>query len=293
MNKNRFTLTLKSWGTKLTIIGVLIALALSCGLVFSFDEEIGHFAKNAPAFYVLTVGVLGGTAAATVLGRCAKGRFSFRGIPQHSLLSTSAAYFSAILAAVSAAAELYEMYVLQLGDGSILHLAAAVLALAIPAFLILGTTAKGSRSTVRVFFGILAVLAVTAHMFANYFDFTLPLNSPVRNVVTLAEAGTMLFLLSEVRLALDPAKRATAPFYAFTSAFAASVVFGISFGLCVFAFVSPNAAEMGISVYRFACYFGIGLLALARLLYAYTADAPYTAPAESADPTKPMDDNKA
>ncbi len=272
MNKNRFTLTLKSWGTKLTGIGVVIALALSCGLVLSFDGDIGHFTKNAPMFYVLAIGILGGTAVSTVLGKCAAGKFSFTGFPEHSLLSAGAAYFSAFLAAVSAAGELYDMYVLHPGSGSLLGLAAAILTPAITVFLLLGTSPKGAQSTVRVLFGILAVLAVTVHMFANYFDFTLPLNSPVRNVITIAEAGTMLFLLSEVRLALDPANRATAPFFAFTSAFAASVVFGISFGLCVFAFASPDAAEMGISVYRFACYFGIGLLALARLLYAYTAD---------------------
>ncbi len=278
MKENRFTLTLKSWGTKLTAIGVVIAVALSSGLVLSFEGDIGHFRKNAPMFYLLVGGVLAATAVSAYLGRSATGRFSLAKFPEHSLLSAGAAYFSAFLAAVSAAAELYDMYILHPGTGSALGLAAAILTPAITVFFLLGTHEKTDQSTGRVLFGILAVLSVTVHMFANYFDFTLPLNSPVRNVVTIAEAGMMLFLLSEVRLALDPAKRATVPFFTFTSAFAASVVFGISFGLCVFAFASPDAAAMGISVYRFACYFGSGLLALSRLLSAHTAAEPHIAP---------------
>ena len=125
-------------------------------------------------------------------------------------------------------------------------------------------------------------------MFACYFDFTLPLNSPVRNLITIAQAGVMLVLLSEVRLALSHELRSTSPFLVFTSAFAASAVLGISFGLCVYGFVSPDAAGMGISVYRFACYFGVSLLALSRLSALGSAAGTYVAPPEpEEDPKDP------
>ncbi len=286
MKQNRFTLTLKSWGLRLVIVGVVVALALSCGLVLSFDEDIGHFSKNAGALYVLVVGLLAATGISAFLGRSAVGKFSFRHFPEPSLLTICTSYFVAILAVVTAAADLYDMYLLHPGSGSLLSLVAAILLPALTVSLLLGTNRKTRRSTLRVLFALFAVLSVTVHMFANYFDFTLPLNSPVRNVVTIAEAGVMLFLLSEVRLALDPAKRATTPFFVFSSAFAASAVLGISFGLCVFGFASPSATDMGISVYRFACYAGLGLLALSRLLTALTADGPYIAP-------EPTEESKA
>lgn len=265
----------------LLILGIVTAIALSCGLVLEFEEDIGHFATGAPSFYLITAGVIAAAAVSAFLGRYAREKFSLTAFPDSAPLSTGASYFTAFLAIVTAAASLYDIYILNLGvTASGLEIAAAFLLPALPVSMILGTHGKYRTSVVRIIFALLAALAVNINMFACYFDFTLPLNSAVRNLITIAQAGVVLFLLSEARLALSPETRATAPFLVFTSAFAASAVAGISLGLCVFAFVSPNAAAMEISVYRFACYFGIGILALSRLLALTTAAGPYVPPPE-------------
>lgn len=266
----------------LPVIGLVIALALSCGLVMSFDEEIGHFAYGAGSFYLASGGIIAAAVTSAVLGRSARAKFSLTVFPDSAPLSTCASYFTAIMAAVTAAAFFYDTCVLRVPAQGTLELAAAALTPAVTVSMILGAHEKYRQSVARIIFALLAVLAVNLNMFACYFDFTMPLNSPVRNIITIAQAGTMLFLLSEVRLALSPETRATSPFFVFTSAFAASAVLGISFGLCVYGFAEPAAAEMEISIYRFACYFGTGLLALSRLLALDSAAGTYVAPPEPA-----------
>ena len=265
----------------LLIIGLVTAVALSCGLTLDFETDIGHFRFGAPSFYLMAAGVIAATVLSALLGKYAQGKFSLIAFPDAAPLSTGASYFAAFLAVVAAAASLYDIYIMNLGvAASNLQIAAAFLLPALPVSLILGAHEKYRSSVVRIFFALLAALAVNVNMFACYFDFTLPLNSAVRNLITIAQAGTVLFLLSEARLTLSYEKRATAPFFVFTSAFAASAVSGISLGLCVFAFVSPNAVTMEISVYRFACYFGVGMLALSRLIALDNAAGPYVPPPE-------------
>ncbi len=265
----------------LPVLGLVIALFFSAGLVTSFDDEIGHFEYGAVTFYLTAGGIAVSAAVSALLGRFAREKFSLAAAPEHTLLSVCASYFAAIMAVVASAAEFYDFYVLHVRPAETLVLLAAALLPALAVSAILGTNEKTRGSVPHIIFAILAVLAINFNMFACYFDFTLPLNSPIRNIITIAQAGCMLFLLSEVRLALSPEKRATAPFFVFTSAFAASAVLGISFGLCVYSLVSPDAAGMGISLYRFACCFGIGLLALSRLFALNNAAGPYVAPPES------------
>ncbi len=277
------TKTIRKGVPYLLILGLVTAAALSCGLVLEFDAEIGHFAFGALSFYLTAAGVAAATAVSAFLGKYAQGKFSLTAFPDTAPLSTCASYFSAFLAIVTAAASLYDIYMINLGvTASKLEIAAAFLLPALSVSLILGAHEKYRTSVVRIVFALLAALAVNINMFACYFDFTLPLNSAVRNLITITQAGVVLLLLSEARLALSPETRATAPFFVFTSAFAASAVAGISLGLCVFAFVSPNAVTMEISVYRFACYFGIGMLGLSRLLALNNAAGPYVPPPEPA-----------
>lgn len=272
--------TLRKVIPALPMLGLVIALALSAGLVMSFDEAIGHFEYGAVTFYLMSAGIIAAVVGSAVLGRGARAKFSLAAFPDSAPLSVCASYFAAIMAAVTSAAFFYDTYVLHVPAGGTLELAAAALTPALTVSMILGAHEKTRQSVVRIVFALLAVLAVNLNMFACYFDFTLPLNSPVRNIITIAQAGVMLFLLSEVRLALSAETRSTSPFFVFTSAFAASAVLGISFGLCVYGFVSPNAAEMEISIYRFACYFGVALLALSRLLALNSAAGTYVAPPE-------------
>lgn len=284
----------------LAVLGIVIALTLSTGLVTSFDEEIGHFEYGSVMFYTMAAGVIVSAVLSAVLGRSANTKFSLTVFPDSHPLSLCASYFTAILAAVSSAAAFYDIYVLHIRPAGTLELLSAAFLPAVTVSMLLGAHEKTRQSVVRIVFALLAVLAINFTMFACYFDFTLPLNSPVRNLVTIVQAGVLLVLLSEVRLAISTEHRSSAPFLVFSSAFAASAVLGISFGLCVFGFVSPDAPAMGISVYRFACYFGIALLALSRLLALNTAAGTYVAPptenpeedSSAQTPSKPKKTNK-
>ena len=273
--------TLRKWTPVLPILGIVIALALSVGLVMDFDEDIGHFAIGSPSFYLMTAGTAAAALIAAVFGKCATQKFSLTSCPETAPLSVCASYFTALMAIITAAAFFYDTFLLN-RIATPLELMSNGTLFALPVSMLLGAHETTRHSTVRVIFAILAALSVNLNMFACYFDFTLPLNSAVRNLITIAQAGAMLILLSEVRLALSPERRATAPFLVFSSVFGASAVFGISFGLCVFAFVSPDAIDMGISVYRFASYFGIALLALSRLFALTTAAGPYIPSEEDA-----------
>lgn len=248
------------------LIGVVIAIALSAGLVLSFDNDIGHFEFGSKSFYIMSVGIIVSAVLSTVLGLRSFIRFSLTSFPDSEPLSTCAAYFAALMAIVESAVNFYDNAFLNIPFDGTLDFLSALLLPAVSVFLILGAHEKTRNSLVRVILGIIGALAVNVNLFARYFDFTvLPLNSPVRNLVTIAESGVLLFLFSEIRLALSHETRATSIFYVFTSVFASSAVLGISLGLCVYAFVSPYAAEIDISVYRFAFCFGVSLLALSRL----------------------------
>lgn len=264
----------------LLLLGLVTAISLSSGLVFDFDYDIGHFSFGSASFYLMTAAIVASVVCSTVLGLRSAGRFTLTAIPTYEPLSTFSAYFTALMAVITSAAYLYDRLVMHLPSNGTLELLSAVLFPTVSVSMILGAHEKTAHSTVRLFFSLLAPVAVTVNMFACYFDFSLPLNSPVRDLVIVAQSGVLLFLLSEARLAISPDKRATAPFFIFTSAFANSAVLGISFGLCVFGFVSPHAVEMDISVYRFAAYFGVALLALSRLRSLDRFAGDYVAPPE-------------
>lgn len=264
----------------LLLLALVTAVSLSSGLVFDFDYDIGHFDFGSASFYIMTVAIVASTVCSTVLGLRSAGRFTLTALPTSEPLSTFSAYFTALMAVITSAAYLYDRLVMHLPSNGTLELLSAVLFPTVSVSMILGAHEKTAHSTAHVFFSLLAPIAVTLNMFACYFDFSLPLNSPVRDLVIVAQSGVLLFLLSETRLAISPDKRATAPFFIFTSAFATSAVLGISLGLCVFGFVSPHAVEMDISVYRFATYFGVALLALSRLRPLDRFAGDYVAPPE-------------
>ncbi|MGN1346550.1 MAG: hypothetical protein ACI4V1_07170 [Eubacteriales bacterium] len=274
----------------LPALGILIALALSFGLIFDFDEIIGHFDFGSVKFYVLCAGIAAAAILSAVLGIASRHTFSLNAYPDSPLLSLCASYFTAIMALMTTFTSLYDLLVLHLRNAgeSKIELVGLLLLPALSLSMILGAHAKTRSSIPRIVLALLAALSVNLNMFACYFDFTLPLNSPVRNVITIVQAGVLLLLLSETRLALSCQSRASAPFFIFTSAFAASAVLGISFGLCCYAFTSADAGSMGISIYRYAAYFGVGLLGLSRLLSLKTTAGPFVEP----EPEKDKDKDK-
>lgn len=265
----------------LPVIGVIIALAVSSGLVLSFDNDIGHFEFGSTSFYITAVGIIVATVLSAVLAVRSLNSFSLTAFPTGEPLSSCAAYFAALMAIIETAADLYGAIFLDAPIDGTLELLSVILLPAVSISLILGTLEKTRSSCAKIIFALVGSLSIISDMFARYFDFTLPLNSPIRNLITIAEAGILLFLFSEIRLAISHKERATAPFFVFSTAFASSAVLGISFGLCVYAFSSPYAAEAGISVYRFAFCFGTAILASSRLRSLGRCAGNYVTPAGS------------
>ena len=125
---------------------------------------------------------------------------------------------------------------------------------------------------------LLGTLSVNIAMFGAYFDFSLPLNSPIRNFTTVCQASVLLFLLSEARLSLTPEDapgELPAGYQFFASS--ACAVFGIGIGgggalwqlIRSFSFGSEiigKTPEPNLPVLRLALYLALGLIAADRLL---------------------------
>lgn len=246
----------------LLIFAVITAASVSGGMILSFDREVGHFAYNSTWLYVIGASLALSAIVSGILGLISKNKFSFAEFPETTWLSWFASFLGGIMAIIYAVrlAECYRT------GSSPLSLLSGILFAALAISLILGCFRRRSTSLFRAVFSILAALSVIASMFACYFDFTLPINSPVRHLITVDQAGVVLMLLQESRFAIAPEKRATSGFFAFSTAFASSAVLGISSGLVIFTLAAQGDYGFTLSPFQFSCYAAIGLLALARLL---------------------------
>ena len=85
--------------------------------------------------------------------------------------------------------------------------------------------------TIPVVCAVIGALSVNLAMFACYFDFTIPLNSPVRNFTTLMQAAILLFLFSEARLMIVKEPKELPPPFQLATEYAAVILgMGVSLG---------------------------------------------------------------
>ncbi len=264
------------------VLALVIAFGISVGLIFDFDMGIGYFNFGSPWLFLLSAGIILSAVLAAIFGIAAKEKFSLSAFPPATPLSTFASYFAGIMALVLFVMDIYDAVYLSLGTSSRLSMIASLLLPAITVSMILGCYKKTRQSVVRIVFTMLAALSVNLTMFACYFDSTLAINSPVRNMITIAQAAILLFLLSEARLSIS-LERATAPFMIFTAAISASAALGISIGLLIFRFDAQADYGFRLSAYRYACYVAIGLLAFTRLLSLKKVAGEYVKPPKDGD----------
>lgn len=245
----------------LLVFAVIAALSISCGLILSFDRDVGHFAYDSVWLYGICASVILSALISGVLGYTSKHGFSFTGFPETTWLS----WFSSFLGGIMALIYAIRLIARSRDGGSWISTLSGVLFIALALSLALGCFEKSRTSCLRAALSILAALSVIASMFACYFDFTLPLNSPVRHLITVDQAGVVLMLLQEARFAISPEKRATSGFFTFATAFASSGVLGISAGLVIFTVAAQGDYGFTLSPFQFSCYAAIGLLAVSRL----------------------------
>lgn len=208
-----------------------------------FDGDIGHFARGSILFggfvgvcvalLILCVGfsLIARRRAAPCVGERA---------PAGTLRRVSS------LCVALASIALFISNLFSLFAAESVRFAALAQTIALPgaaAFFAMESSEKYRKSKAHTISGCLACLSVNFMLFDGYFDFTLPLNSPIRNAITVMESALLLFLLSRTRSSLD---KNTPAFSALAVALAASVMGATALGLTLTVVLTPTAVPAGI-----------------------------------------------
>lgn len=193
------------------LLPVQAALALLAGGCWAltgllhFDWEIGHIVSGSVWFALTLVSLLVGTGLTVFLMIPAWRTRQYRQVsvgPGETFCS----FFIAAMLGISALRQIYDQFTTppasaaMINMGMLSRLAAAGMILCALYFLVQGLGRRGKLTTTLVMGACLGVMLV---LFRDYFDFTLPLNSPLRNFSMLAYAALLLFLLAETRTHVD------------------------------------------------------------------------------------------
>ena len=270
MNKKSFLPLHKIISTVLFALAAVMAGAYFLAMKFDFDFSIAHFATDSFAFWLFAVSAGIAAVLAVVLTLACPKKATLSASPPPSPLSL----FSGILALIitvmnteiKSGREAIRIAKETLGKAQpvlYMQLIGSVTILAVAAVFILYSIDSQRGKTAHKIAAILAPLSINLTMFARYFDFSQPLNGPVRNVTIIIHCAVLLFLLSEARLAFGD--RVTARFYVFASSVAASIGLGFSVGGIIWGIVDSSSPNPGESIARLAIYLSIGFIAIERL----------------------------
>lgn len=269
---------------------IALALALVLGVCYAlamardFDFRIGHFALDSIPFYIAAV-IAGLGVLFTATAYFSAGMKIYDPIPEPSPRSA----FASVLAAAMCLLVLYDAVrtaaaavptTAKTPSPENLGLWSAIAGLFLAASVLLGFFGENrGLKTLPVVCAVIGALSVNLAMFACYFNFTVPLNSPVRNLTTLMQAAILLFLFSEARLTLVKGpKELPVPFQIATQFAAVILGMGISLGgilwrllrtvSAAFEPYSPLTAgpDPTLPLPRLVLYLALSLLALDRLL---------------------------
>ncbi len=256
-----------------TALAAAIALVYFFALRFDFDYAIGHFERGSALFYVLVGAIIAAVALPAIVAICSNKKASISALPAPTGAPTFIAVFASAMATFA--------FVSAIGDVTA-HVITTKLALCatfglivIALAMIAAVIPKTSTSQIAQIALTLAAVAMALEILAEYFDQTLPLNSPVRYVTMLAEISVMFFFLSEARLAFgttevgerETSARATFPFFVFTNNTAAALALGFSAGALMHELI-PGGSHASTAqhppVLRLALYASLGALALVQ-----------------------------
>ena len=249
------------------IAAPVLALLSGFGYYFAlrdgFDFEIGHF--DATVWFYIFAGCIALAAVAALIAAITV-RGNGVGVSGRPSLGSSCARS----AGAAAALFIFVMFIIELfvlrEPVTTLEKIAGLLTLFIAAALICSAAPKhGSGEMTAVMF-ILAALAVNFNIFASYFDFSVPVNSPVRHVMTILQCAVLLFMIAEARLFLPKESgRSTAVFAAFVYTFTASVCFGIPVAAIVFRLTAKNPADPNLAPVWLILFAAVAAASFVRL----------------------------
>lgn len=233
-------------------IAVLMGTFLALAIGLDFDNSIGHFAVNSSFLYLFVgcsaFGILFGIFSAI---SAKKKEYSLtsplQGGVEAWIFSFAAAFCALILFFTNIGAYI---------NGNAASLPAIGVIVFLPgvaAFFILSLFPSLCGGIYHGIAGIAACLFVNCSLFKIYFDFTLPLNSPIRNALVVMEAAFLASLLLQTRCIF---KKIGAPVFSFIRCITISLTGGISFGLVLAALIFPAKLPAGVSVLHCAlCLF--------------------------------------
>lgn len=261
------------------VLGLLIAAAYMMSYKSGYNEAIGHF--DGTIWFGFYVGVCLSTAAfCGILALGTKKRFAVVRIPRHTITEITASVCGVL---ASSAAFVSFLAGFKNGTESVLGIVYGFFILFIILSFILNLIDSMRGTMFRLFCSFGEVLAVNLLIFREYFDLSVPINSPVRYSTVVLTCAALLFIVSEARISLGPEdspyNRNTAVFYIFSSAACASLTFGISLGaLLVYIFV-PFADNPNLPPLTLAYFIAFSVLAFSRLVAFPKVCGKYTLPA--------------
>lgn len=246
------------------VLALLTAAGYFLAMKNDFDTAIGHFASDSVPYMLVIITVLVSVLLAGAAALIGSRAASFNGDPDENPVSLFGAVFTALMSLASLFPVAGD---LMLGVSvSKAAIAAAVLTPFIGVSMVLSIIPAYRFSSARRFCAVLAAVCVNISMFADYFDFTLPLNSPVRNLVTVAKGAVLLYLLSEARFSFGFASsRPTLLFTVFSSALTASASLGYTLGAILSNSVAGLSSIPNPPTLHLCLYTAIGIHAAGRL----------------------------
>lgn len=188
------------------ILAVVGGIACALTLLFDFDGGISHI-RSGSVWFALVLTAWGLGLMLAILSICPFGRRvrQFR-LPRADAGVTFCGLFTAAMCAILSLRQLYTAFTTAPDPSAIVdtlsltRLGGILLLIGAVYFLWVGL---GKRDTLGMVLSLVACLGVILVLFWNYFDFTLPLNSPLRHLDTIAWSALLLFLLSEARMQVD------------------------------------------------------------------------------------------
>ncbi len=228
------------------LLAVVIGGSLFLALRNDFDEDIGHFAVGSPFFTVFVIGAV----LAVLIGVGAAIAAKKKGMDLPAPLAEG---FAARLPDCAAAVSALVFFVTELldlirsGTYTLPAIGELVFLPGIALFFLFGVLPSFRGGRLHGAAGIAACLSVNCLLFRSYFDFTLPLNSPIRNVLVVMEAAYLLALLVVTGNILG---KATPSACYFVRCAAVSLMGGMALGLILAALFASDSVPHGVSILR-------------------------------------------
>ena len=262
-NKAKLSSALKCAAVSSIVLSIIIGAAYFLAMKTGFNPVIGHFDPT-PWFWIFSIGIAAAAVIALVCAVLCRG-YGFSA-PETTIAETTVRAASAALSLFIFAQFIMGVFVEHLYFTKLNKAAGILLVFIAIAFICSMLQPRVSRAFTAVAF-ILAALAVNINIFSYYFNFSLPVNSPVRNVAIIMQCAVLLFMIAEARLSLPrESGRSTAQFAAFVYLVTFTLCFGLTLAAIVFNAAFPDAGVPNLDSGRLALFLCISILSIFRFV---------------------------